>query len=106
MHSKVSAIDFFLMQMGKKESCSKLRRAFLITTTVEPVGNVVGSKETRIVCVCLCITLLCCALCYVSASNSVRSVGLLNVVTNMHSHQGLHHASVSSNISILMEKSK
>lgn len=44
MHSKVSAIDFFLMQMGKKENCSKLQKAFLITTAVEPVGNVVGCK--------------------------------------------------------------
>ena len=58
MHSKVSAIDFFLMQMGKKENCSKLQRAFLITTTVEPVGNVVGSKD----CACSSvhyIALLC-----------------------------------------------
>lgn len=53
MRSKVSAIDFFLMQMGKKENCSKLRRAFLITTTVEPVGNVVGSKAQGL-CVFVC----------------------------------------------------
>lgn len=95
MHSKVSAIDFFLMQMDKKkEKCSKLRRAFLITTTVGPVGNVVGSKAQRL-CVYLCITLLCCALCYGSASDSVRPEGLLNAVTNMHLCQGLsmylHH---------------
>lgn len=91
MRSKVSAIDFFLMQMGKKENCSKLRRAFLITTTVEPVGNVVGSKD----CACLFITLLCYAPCNGSASDSVRSESLLNVVTNMHSRQSslmrLHH---------------
>lgn len=45
MRSKVLAIDFFLMQIGKKRKLLKAAQSFfLITATVEPVGNVVGSK--------------------------------------------------------------
>lgn len=70
MHSKVLAIDFFLMQIGNKENCSKLQRGlFLITTTVEPVGNVAGSKALCVQC------LLCCALCYSSARRLIKCRG-------------------------------
>lgn len=83
MRSKVLAIDFFLMQIGKKENCSKLPRAFLITATVEPVGNVAGSKALCVfVCALHCFVVHC-----VMAQPLIlqQSHGLLGVVTGVPS---------------------
>lgn len=49
----------------------------MITTTVEPVGNVVGSKALCVQC------LLCCALCYSSARRLIKCRGQQAVLSLM-----------------------
>lgn len=61
--------------MAKEENCLKLWRAVLITTTVEPVGNVVGSEAQELHRLVHALHFLC------YASDSAWSEGLLNVVT-------------------------